>query len=214
MIRTRQGIAVALVGAMLGPSVAWAAEYPRQISIEGMDCIEKIGAAGELETWCQTGDQMRLMSVDPDGPSDYEAYRPPAAPLPAPGERWSEPDTKRARGNRYALANYQLRSPYAAAQSAAQAHAYAGKYFGGGFAGGFFLGPLGWIIAGLTASNSDVYIPTALPPEWTPAEQNQFMFTYTSEVRSKRTTNAILGGLCGTVVAGIVIYSIASAASD
>lgn len=208
--------ALGLVGAMLGPSAAAAAGYPRLISVEGLSCIEKLGPEGELETWCQSGDQMRLVSVDPDGPPGSEGSGPAPAPLPEPSLRWSEADpvpARQARSARFSLGDHQLRSPYAAAQVAAQQNAHAGRYFAGGFAGGFILGPLGWLIAGLTANSSDVYIPSALPSGWTPAEQSHFVYTYTSEVRSKRTSNALIGGICGTVALGL-LATVIVASSD
>lgn len=214
MERMKRAMAIGLLATMLGPSLAWAADYPRSITIEGMDCIEKIGAEGEMETWCQMGDQMRLVSVDPSGPPRWPS-NPTPAPVPSKLTVWSgqEPSQPHvSRAERLSLGNHQLRAPYAAAHVTAQQNAYAGRYFGGGFAAGFLLGPIGWLVAGLTASTSDVYIPSTLPAEWTPADQSQFMFTYTNEVRSRRTTNALIGGICGTVVSGLLIYAIVSSA--
>lgn len=208
----KRAMALGLVGAMVSPSLAWAADYPRQITIEGMSCIEKIGSRGELETWCQSGEQMRLMSVDPNGPSGYEASAEfvRAARLPDLESRWSVRDAPPP-NDRFSLANYQLRSPYASAQVAAQQNAHGGRYFAGGFVSGFFLGPIGWLVAGLTANNSDVYLPPSLPSDWTSSDQSHFMYTYTNEVRSKRTTNALLGGVVGTLTSVILVYSIVAA---
>ncbi len=213
MERMKRAMAIGLLATMMSPSVAGAAAYPRQISIEGMDCIEKIGAEGQLETWCQTGEQMQLVSVDPAGPPARGPSGIELPPRSATQTTWSGPDpafAPRSGAERYSLANHYLRSPYAAAQVSAQQHAHADRYFRGGFAGGFFLGPIGWLVTGLFASTSDVYIPTSLPDAWTTGDHSQFMFTYTNEVRSKRTTNAILGGICGTIVSGLLVYAIVS----
>ena len=47
------------------------------------------------------------------------------------------------------------------------------RYFAGGFVSGSFLGPIGWLAAGLSANSSDVYIPSSLPSDWAPSDQSQ-----------------------------------------
>lgn len=211
---TKRTMALAVVGAMVAPSLAWAADYPRAISIEGLDCIEKLGRDGStVETWCQTGEQMRLVSVDPTGATES----PPASSGPTTRSeqfRWDPRPAAQPRSSRYQLANVALQNPVRAAQTLADQDRSGGRYFGGGFALGILLGPLGWLVGGVVAGNSDVYLPPADGAAWSPSDSSQFAISYTSAIRSKRIGNAIGGGIVGTVVAGVVIYAIVSSSDS
>jgi len=221
MERMKRALAAALVGVLLAPSIAWAAEegYPRALSIEGLDCIQKLGANGDVETWCQTGEQMRLMSVDPAGAQKPMPASPPETSRPASRVedfKWEPRPTapSAARPARYQLANVTLQNPVVAAKELAGRDTSGGSYFGGGFALGFLLGPVGWLVGGVVAGNSDVYLPPVRSDSWSPSDAAQYAISYTSAVRSKRVGHAIGGGVAGSLLAGVIVYAIVSASDN
>lgn len=187
MRRFRMVVALALVAAMFMPTAALAQRYPRKVTMGGMDCVEQPGRSG-IETWCRYGDE------------------PPFRVNPVTGMRMDPPALQLTRFERPA-------NPTVAAMNLSSQNDGSGRYFAGGFGLGALLGPIGWLIAGLNASNSAVEIPPP-SPQWTPHEQTQFAMTYASEVRSSRTTASVLGGITGTIVVTTVIILLINAADD
>lgn len=177
-------IALILILALVAmPAVALA---QRQVEIAGQKCFQQPGPRG-TETWCTSADGS-VFRVNP-----HTGLR--LDPRPTTGGRLMP------------------RHPVVAAQAAAEATDGSGRYAAGGFGLGLLLGPIGWAVAGISASNSAVAIPE-MRSEWSPHEQIQFATTYTQEVRSSRTTAALVGGVAGSVTAGILLYLLISSAAE
>lgn len=179
-----------LVAALLLPIPALAQQYPRTVRIGEMDCMERSSRAG-IETWCRVGSEPPFQ-VDPATGLRVEQVEP------------DPPDLRLAKGSQLPLANPVVRATNMAAQQGGT-----GGHFAGGFGLGVLLGPIGWVIAGLQASNSSVTIPGPAPG-WTPEQQTQFALTYASEVRSSRTSAAIMGGVTGSLVLGAIVLLVVS----
>lgn len=175
--------ALTLVLSLLAPSLAIAQSYPRQLKVDGMDCLEQPGRTG-LEIWCRRDDGPPFR-LDRDIVED-EKPRPTV----------------------FSTATGWAPSPHGSAVMAAR-HDRTGGYFMGGVGLGMLLGPIGWAIAGINASNSAVIVPKG-DPRWNQQQQTQFALSYTSEVRRGRTTSALLGGMTGTVIFTTVVLLIAS----
>lgn len=179
-------IAMALILATFSPSVALAQTYPRQLKVDGMDCLQQPGRNG-IETWCRKG----------DGPPER---------IEADTGLPTEADEQRSIHS--TVATGWTANPHASALRAASRDK-TGSYFMGGVGLGLALGPVGWVIAGVGASNSAVIVPRG-NPRWTLQQQTQYALSYTSEVRRGRTTSAVLGGVTGTAVLTTLVLLITS----
>lgn len=178
-------LAVAMLAGMLAPTAALAQQL--EFEFAGQRCFRQPGPRG-TETWC-TGDDGSVYRIDPRTGLRID-------PRPASASGRLHP-----------------RNPVVAAQAAASETDGAGRYAAGGFGLGLVLGPIGWAIAGVSASNSPVAIPE-MNRTWSSQEQIQFATTYTQEVRSSRTTAALIGGVAGTVTAGLVLYLLLSSSGS
>lgn len=183
-------LAAAVGPVALLPSAALGQQrYPRNVQVGGMSCMEQLGHSGKVETWCRTPDGNLTRLNDGAAASRQPSNADFRLQQPSFGSGAVSPFTK--------------------ARMDADRYANGGGYFVGGMAWGFFLGPLGWLIGGLTASNSEVPL-LGMDSRWSGTDQAQYMMSYTSEVRSRRTTNTVVGGIVGSLTAGLLIYAIAS----
>lgn len=65
--------AVCLVAALLAPTIALAAEYPRHVVVDDMDCTQMVGASGAVETWCAGGEGPPFLVATEEAPSTAPA---------------------------------------------------------------------------------------------------------------------------------------------
>ncbi|AKU89699.1 hypothetical protein [Vulgatibacter incomptus] len=195
-----KAIAAVVGTALLLPTAAMAADYPQVLEISGKECIKDLDSRGAVGIWClKFGDYVRITEAEYVRMTQTDHGSKEAPP------------TLRLEIPRSAQDSFVVPASYSnhvfAAQGMASADSGATRYFFGGLALGI-LGPVGWLTGGLVANSSNVELPI-VPPSWTDSDQAQFALTYATEVRSKRTTSAVIGGIVGTVVTGLVIYAIA-----
>lgn len=76
-------LAVVLVAALLAPSMAWAADYPRRVTVDNYeDCIEEKASSGRIVTTCLVDGRWRVMTPEPKAATVESAVAHPQGETP------------------------------------------------------------------------------------------------------------------------------------